>query len=166
MSDIRLDLEKILKFLVDDNIVPDQSLNDKALIDAINRGSDLVYDELTDELFFLDDKGEKILAPDLSSGISTSSDGLVDHLPSVMIDIDQGGNVRRSIESESCYKLSWLAVVIPSYKEEIIEKFYKYGFELMSFKEKLEDFSLSLYVQEFQALDSDRINSIFLSYLF
>jgi hypothetical protein len=84
----------MLQFLVDDNIVPEQVLpindfafDDEILFSAIKRGSDLFYDPIDDSLYYFLEDGSKNYCPDLSKGMSFSSDWISDHLPEVFIDI-------------------------------------------------------------------------------
>lgn len=55
-----------------------------------------------------------MICPDLSDGLSTSSEWIAGYLPDVFYDIDQGGNVRKSVEAEALFKLISLACVIGS----------------------------------------------------
>jgi len=168
MSNPEIDIAKLLQFLVDGGIVPIEALpssdfvfNDEVLLECINAGTDLEYDSLTDELFVKTVDGGKIKAPDLSDGLSVSSEWLIEYLPNLTIDIDQGGNVRKGDEAESCYKLLCLGFVIPEYKDEIIQFFKNYDYEKMVpiGADMLGGFTKQ--VQEYQNINSVRVSSVF-----
>lgn len=68
-------MNKVLSFLVDSKIVPDDvlstvdsSFNDEILPDCILRVRIFEYDSLNYELFIMTPSGERIPAPDLSEG--------------------------------------------------------------------------------------------------
>jgi hypothetical protein len=68
-------LNKLLSFLVESKIVPDDvfptfdsSFNDEILPDCILKVSIFEYDSLNYELFIMTLSGERIPAPDLSEG--------------------------------------------------------------------------------------------------
>lgn len=164
---INYSLEKLLSYLIDDKIIPkdvlpsnDIDLCDPVLIKCMEEGSEFWYDAINDELFIITDNGDKIKAPDLSYGTSTSSTWLCDYLPDVIFDIDQGGNVRRGDEAESCYKLVCIGYVISDFRNELIEFFKKYDYDLMTFKEGEVYNSFNQLLQYYQSLNSIRINSI------
>lgn len=92
---------------------------------------------MEDELFILTSSGdgEKMICPDLSDGLSTSSEWIAGYLPDVFYDIDQGGNLRKSVEAEALFKLISLACVIGSYRGEVIEHVKNYDFETMTSKD-------------------------------
>lgn len=167
MSKNELDLQKALSFLVDAKIVPSDlitnsntQLEDKILIECIRKGCDLYYDSDEDELYYVHSDGSKFKAPDLSEGMSTNSNWLVEHLPDVIFDIDQGGNVRKGDEAESCYKLLCLGCVLTDFKDEIIDKFKKYDYDRMAFKDGDAFNSFNQFLQFYQNLNSQRINSV------
>lgn len=165
-----LDLKKALEFLNTDFKIPDDVLpkdvtrleSDK-IIEAINMGLDLSYDEDEDILYYTDTNGDKIICPDLSEGLSVSANWLSDYLPPVTFDIDQGGNTRKSLEVESIYKLICLCHCISSFSEEFKSNLEKYDFDIMANREGTGGITMNAFVQNLQNLNSTRISSIFLS---
>lgn len=162
-----LDLNRILNSLVLDNIIPEDVLPmnnypfcSDDIIREMEQGSELEYDSKTDELFILKDDGTKILCPDLSEGLSEASQWISDYLPEVFIDTDQGGNVRKSDEADSCFKLFSIAFVLKDFKDEIIEILKNYDYENMSPKEASGSVSFRQALQKFQNLNSSRINAV------
>jgi hypothetical protein len=167
MPKIELDLQKALAFLVESNIVPKDlitnasaQLDDEILIECMQKGSEFYYDSFEDELYYVVDNETKIKAPDLSEGMSTSANWLVDHLPDLIFDIDQGGNVRKGDEAEACYKLLCLGYVLGDYKEEIIDHFKNYDYDKMVMKDGKIYNSFNQVLQFYQNLNSQRINCI------
>lgn len=167
MSKPLINLEKLLSFLVDGKIVPkdvlptlDLAFDDKTLIECMNLGSNFEYDSINDELFIITNSGDRIQAPDLSEGTSISSSWIVDYLPDVCIDIDQGGNVRKGDEAESCYKILCIGYVLKDFKNEIIDCFKAYDYDRMVMKDGSRFNSFNYVLQYFQNFNSVRINSI------
>jgi hypothetical protein len=85
-------LKTALEFLVTNKIVPKDVLtSDKTLverqeiIDAILKGSDIVYEPLTDELYVFTEDGTKVLCSDLSEGMTNASKWISDYIPGVFL---------------------------------------------------------------------------------
>ena len=105
------DREAILRSLVSSDIIFDSLLptneatvlDSKELYTVLTSAYELGYDEETDALYYIDENGEKFVAPDMSEGLSTSAKWLCDELPDPVIDIDQGGSVRKSGEIKSLF---------------------------------------------------------------
>lgn len=167
MSNFDLNLKEILSYLSEGKFVPADVLpssttiiESDVLIKAINNGYQLEYDSLLDELYVILEDGEKISCPDLSEGLSTSVNWVSDYLPPVSFDIEQGGNLRKSAEAESCFKLLCLALVVSDFRIEVIDHFKNYDFDRMASMNDFKFSSFRSHLQKFQDLNSIRINSI------
>ena len=135
------------------------------IINLLDSAKDLIYDETDDQLYYLDDNGEKVLAPDLSEGMSKSDEWLCDKLPQPVIDFDQGGSVRKSTEMRSIYTTVCIGNVVDSFKPEIKEFISNYDFGDCSIVEsrdkQFDDYSSATdYLKSFSDLNSLRINVI------
>lgn len=167
MDNITFDLKKALTFLVEGKIVPSDVLpqsnvpfSSDLLISEINKGSELEYDPKTDELWTTTSDGSKILCPDLSEGLSESADWISNYLPEVFIDTDQGGNLRKGDEAESCFKLFAIGYILRDFKSEIEEIFKNYDYENMAPEVSSGRLSFKQHLQRFQNLNSSRINAV------
>jgi hypothetical protein len=92
--------------------------------------------------------------------MSLSSEWICEYLPEVFIDIDQGGNLRKSDEAESCYKLCAIGYVLKDFIPKIMEFIEGYDFETMSFIDDTYSKSLKKHLQYFQDMNSSRVNAI------
>jgi hypothetical protein len=162
-------IKKQLKALSDSGIILDDMLpsedvtqiNSVDIIRIVESSYNLVYDEEDEQLMYIDENDEKHISPDLSVGITESSEWLSEKLPIPTLDIDQGGNVRKSEEVKALYAIICIAVVIPSFKEEIIAAINSYDFVAYEFKDDSLDYgSFIAYLKTFQDLNSVRINSV------
>lgn len=167
MSEFNIDLQQILSFLVEGNLVPEDVLpkiNEPfkcdELINRMEEGSDLEYDSINDVLYCVSDDGTKIVCPDLSEGLSEASEWICKYLPEVFIDTDQGGNLRKGDEADSCFKLFSIGFVLPDYRDEIKEIFIQYDYENMSSNDHPSSKSFKQALGFYQNLNSTRINSI------
>jgi hypothetical protein len=149
-------------FLKDLLPTTDATIHDASeVINIIENSYPLEYDSDTDELYYLDEKGERQKAPDLSDGISNSADWLSDKLPEPTFDFDQGGNLRKSEEAKSAYSLCCIAIALSSFREEIIEVMNQYDFNEMQFtNDNVNYVSLTSFLKSFQDLNSVRINTV------
>lgn len=160
-------LQKTLEFLKTDFNIPDDvlpkdiiCLESKEIIDAINKGLELSYDEDEDILYYINENGDKLICPDLSEGLSVSADWVSNYLPPVVFDIDQGGNTRKSLEVESIYKIICLCHCIKTFKDPFIENLKNYDFNTMANKDGTPGITMNMFVQNLQNLNSVRISSI------
>jgi hypothetical protein len=162
-------IKRQLKVLSDSNIILNDMLpsddviqiNSEDIIQILEGSYDLIYDEEAEQLLYVDESGEKHIAPDLSAGMTESSEWLSDKLPNPTLDIDQGGNVRKSEEIKALYAIICIAVVIPSFKDEIKTVINSYNFDAYEFTDKSLGYgSFLAYLKTFQDLNSVRINSI------
>ena len=92
--------------------------------------------------------------------MTESVDWLSPKLPFVTFDIDQGGNVRKGDEADAAYKLICIAIVISDYKESIVNYFTNYDFTVMDVIDGRNSKTMKQALEEFQSLNSVRINSI------
>ena len=113
-----------------------------------------------DELYYIDESGEKFLAPDLSSGMSYSNSWLSEHLPEPTIDFEQSGNIRKADEATSLYKLICRSIVFPEFKKEILDNLSSYDFKNFASNENFVEFeNIRDYLKSFEDLNSLRICS-------
>lgn len=167
MTNRGVDLKKVLSYLVDGGIIPEDVLpssdvpfSSESLLKEINKGSDLHYDSMTDELHVVKSDGTTFKCPDLSEGMSESTKWISDYIPDVFIDIDQGGNLRKGDEAESCFKLFAIGYILSDYKDDIIKSFSNYDYMKMCPKAITGTLSFKELLQRYQNLNSVRINSI------
>lgn len=164
------DKTKLLKQLVSSDIISDELLADEGtkllsseqLFKVLTSAYELDYDDGENVLYYIDENGEKFIAPDLSEGLSTSSEWLCDALPIPNIDIDQGGSVRRSIEVRSLYTLVCLSIVFKDMKDEIEEFINSYNFIDYSIDSTTSNgfTSAADYLKSFTDLNSLQINCV------
>lgn len=161
-------LRQAMQYLCDGKHVPEdvlptttKLLDREEIYEAINKGSELSYDEISDELSFVNSDGDKLICPDLSSGLSLSANWLTSYLPSLTFDIDQGGNVRKSLEVEALYKMICLCYCIKDFSNDFKKYLLSYDFKDMAPIDGKSGLSMSAYVQSIQSLNSARVNSIF-----
>lgn len=70
------------------------------------------YDDSSGKLFYIDEKGDYHYCPEIHEGVSSSRDWISDSLPMIPFDINQGGNLRKSIEAENMYRCTLIAGII------------------------------------------------------
>lgn len=149
----------IIRELVEDNY--DSELNSDKVIEILDGSYELYFDDVEEVLYYIDENGEKFICPDLSNGVTESSDWLCDKLPAPFIDFDQGGNVRRIEEARSIYTLVCIGVAFSSLKDEIKKEFKSYDFDEFSYKMQSGEYeSLTKYLDSFLSLNSLYINLI------
>lgn len=163
----RLDLREILSYLVEGKVISedllpsnDTTFSSEILNSRMREGCELEYDALSDELFIINPDGSKMICPDLSEGLSEASDWISNHLPDVFIDTDQGGNLRKSDEADSCFKLFCIGYVLKDFRPEIKVIFDNYDYQNMSSTGKMFSSTFKASLQKFQNLNSNRINAI------
>lgn len=160
------DITKAINMLVADKVIPssilpkrNKSLTSPEIIEMMKKGNPFIYDE-DEQILYIVDKGEKKLCPDLNQGLSKASEWISDRLPEVFIDTEQNGNVRRSDEAESCYKLFCIAFVLNELRSDIISSLKEYDFDKMCFKEESNLLSFKNLLNEYLALSSETIKCI------
>lgn len=62
------------------------------------------YDSEVNRLYFDDENGDRSYCPEINEGLTKSKEWISDFLPSVPIDINQNGNIRKAKEAENIYK--------------------------------------------------------------
>jgi hypothetical protein len=135
--------------------------DDERIKKILESSYELFYDESSDVLKYVDENGAEHIAPDLSDGITESSEWLCDKLPLPPFDFDQDGNLRKIDEVRASYTLICIAIIIKSFKDEIFEMFSKYDYKTFSFDgSDVSDESLCDYLNSFMNLNSLRINVI------
>jgi hypothetical protein len=138
----------------------DDEITSDDMTKIIDSGYGFRYDPLEDELFYIDEHGDEVLAPDLSIGMSKSADWLSTKLPPVEVDIDQAGNVRKGSEADAMYKLLCIGCVLKDYADEIKMHFKNYDYVLMDSISGSGFKNMKMLLEQFQSLNSIRINSI------
>lgn len=165
-----MEMQDIVNNLTDQNVIDqdivfylsDVEINSKYIIELLERAYDLEYDEDSDILSYIDENGDRIIAPDLSSGMSLSASWLSDKLPESKIDFEQGGNLRKQQEASSLYKLVCIGVVFESFRTEIKDMLSKYNYTTFAFdgeEAKLYKSAVS-FLTKYEKYNSLRINSV------
>lgn len=117
--------------IISDELLPSENttvLTSDELYKVLSSAYELGYDDDENVLYYINESGDKITAPDMSEGMSTASEWLCDVLPEPKFDIDQGGSVRRSVEIRSLYTLVCLAIVFSELSSEIRDFIDAYDF--------------------------------------
>lgn len=151
--------------IISDDLLPsddDKILNKDDLYKILTSAYELGYDEEQNVLYYIDEKGEKVIAPDLSEGMSTGSEWLCDVLPSPSFDIDQGGSVRRSVEIRSIYTLVCISLVFNELKDEVKQFIESYDFVEMQVSDasNFEFNSAAEMLKSYTDLNSLQINCV------
>lgn len=160
----------LLKSLVLSNIISDEllpkpvekQLTCDELYKVLTSAYDLGYDDDTNELYYVDDHGEKFICPDMAEGMSTCSEWMCDVLPVPNVDIDQGGSVRRSVEIRSLYTLVCISLVFGDLSDEIRSYIDDYNFTEFVSGERLyaQYSSAAVFLKSFTDLNSLQINCV------
>lgn len=149
-------LSKLYTFKV--NI--DKDVDSDLLYKIVSEPFIIHYNEDNDRLYYIDENGDYQYCPDIQEGISSSRDWISDSLPMIPFDINQGGNLRKSIEAENIYKCILIAGIL---KGEFLEEFNKccVGYDFKEFKSfKTNDLTFSELLNKWQELQNFTIRVI------
>lgn len=147
-----------------DRLLPNEAqknISSDEIIKILESAYPLTYNNEDDSLKYIDENGLEHIAPDLSDGITISSGWLCDKLPLPFIDFDQGGNIRKIEEARAIYTIVCIGIVLPTFKQEIIEMINLYDFNKMAFKDEDSAMSsMTAYLNSYLDMNSMRINVI------
>lgn len=92
-------------------------------------------------IYFMDGD-DRVECPNFAINISANGEWLSSKLPDVPFDVEQSGNIRKSIESESAYCCCIVALVLndPSFFDELDEVIKGYDFHVMNSKGDAKNF--------------------------
>lgn len=152
-------------FTISDSLLPTNSidqLDSDKLFKVLTSAYELGYDDSNNILFYITDDGEKYICPDLSYGLSTSSEQVSDVLPTPNFDIDQGESVRKSSEVRSLYTIVCLLLFFSELSDEIKQFVDNYDFN--NFSSDIQMFSdypsATSFLKSFTDLNSLQINCV------
>lgn len=140
---------------VDVNVLRDNDISYDVFKKFLDTPRKIFIDSHSDRLYIEDENGDKVFAPEAELCVDYSSLWMEQYLPYPAFSIEQGGNVRRSIEAEAIYNV----VVVNSIFDNIfigkIEKILSsgYDFETLSSNSDENFTSLLAEIQDLQALD-------------
>jgi hypothetical protein len=94
-------------------------VDEELLFKLLNEPEIIHFDEDNEQMFIVNEAGERINCPSIEAGVTDSSEWISEFLPMIPIDLEQGGNVRKSAEAENMYKSLLIAGII---KGEFLEQ--------------------------------------------
>lgn len=115
----------------------------------------IFIDEDSSRLYIEDESGDKIFAPEAELGVDYSSLWMEQYLPYPSFSIEQGGNVRRSIEAEAIYNVVVVNIVFDNIFSPQIDEILSsgYNFDTLSSSGGNNFTNLLTDIQDLQALD-------------
>ena len=129
------------------------------LTSFIEEGIFLELDDELEEIYFLHKNGDKVICPEPEFGTSIASEWINDKLPALPFEIEQGGNVRKSLEVETMYEYIIISKIFNNEYYKDIRKILDSNYDFMNLKSE-NGFNFVDLLEKMQSLQSLTINSI------
>mgnify|MGYP005683446371 CR=1 FL=1 len=119
----------------------------------MNLDVNLKLDDETEEIYYLDPNDDKIICPNAEFSTSVCSEIISEQIPNFPFDIEQGGNIRKSLEVETIYEVTIMNNILNNEFKVDIDKILddKYNFKDLK-SDKINGGNFDFLLEEIQSL--------------